>query len=78
MPLFRGIIFLYGKTPPVSQADVIRKLSEAAGVDCGAFKKALDEKKSGARLSIGELNALFKEYYAATEQLEKVVDEIKV
>lgn len=78
MPLFRGIILLLGKQPPVLQHDVLGTLSEAAGVDCGIFEKVLKEKRQKAKLSIEELNTIFEDYYAATERLGRIVDEIKV
>jgi hypothetical protein len=77
IPLFRGIVFLLGKQPPVLQNDVIRALSEATGVDCTVFEKVLDEKRERVKLTIEALNTIFEDYYAATEQLVRVVNEIK-
>lgn len=77
IPLLRGIIMLLGKTPPIEWDEVLRKLQQVTAVDCGVLKKVLDEKRQRAKLSIQELNALFEDYYAATEKLQKVVDEIK-
>jgi|Deesub1362A_J573_1020465.scaffolds.fasta_scaffold00004_18 hypothetical protein len=78
MPLFRGIILLFGKQPPVLQHDVIKVLSEVTGVDCNVFEKVLWEKKEKKKLSIEELNTIFEDYYAATEKLGRIVDEIKI
>jgi hypothetical protein len=78
IPLFRGIIMLFGKQPPVLQHDVLRAMTEATGVDCGVFEKILKEKREGIRLSKEELDTVFEDYYAATERLGKIVDEIKV
>ena len=77
IPLLRGIIMLLGKTPPVEWDEVLQKLQQVTAVDCGVLKKVLDEKRQRAKLSLQELNALFEDYYAATEKLQKVVDEIK-
>jgi len=77
MPLFRGIIFLFGKEPPVRQSDVIRALSEAAQINTDVFTKVLKEKHEKMKLSIDELNTIFEDYYAATEKLGKIVDEIQ-
>ena len=78
VPLFRGIIRLLGTEPPVRQMDVISALSEAAGLDTGAFARVLREKHQKGRLSIDELNTIFEDYYTATEKLERIIDEIKV
>ena len=78
IPLFRGIISLLGKEPPVKQSDVISTLSEAAGLDTGIFARVLKEKHEKVKLSIEELNTIFEDYYAATEKLGRIVDEIKI
>jgi hypothetical protein len=77
IPLFRGIIFLLGKEPPVLQEDVISSLSEASGIDTDIFTRILREKYEKRKHTIDELNTIFEDYYAATEKLGKIVDEIK-
>jgi len=76
MPLFRGIIVLAGKEPPVLQSEVIKVLSDAVKIDTGIYAKVLKEKRDKIKLSIEELNTIFEEYYSATEKLGKIVDEI--
>ncbi len=78
MPLFRGIISLFGKTPPVAWDDVLGKLQQVSDVNCDVYRKVLDEKRQREKLPLTELNTLFEDYYAATEKLGKVVDEVKV
>lgn len=77
IPLFRGIILLLGKEPPVRQSEVITALSEAAGINTDIFAKILQEKHDRVKLSIEELNTIFEDYYTATEKLGKVTDEIQ-
>lgn len=77
MPLFRGIITLAGKEPPILQSEVIRTLSDAVKIDTGIFAKVLREKREKARLSIDELNTIFEDYYSVTEKLGKIIDDIK-
>ena len=77
IPLFRGIIFLFGKTPRVRQHEVIEALGVESGVNTDVFAKVLREKHQKLKLSMDELNTMFEEYYAATEKLGKIVDEIK-
>jgi len=77
MPLFRGIISLFGKTPPIVMDDVLEKLQQVTDINCEVYWNVLNEKRQKGQLSLTELNSLFKEYYSATEKLGKVVDEIK-
>lgn len=78
IPLFRGIIFLFGKTPPLKQQDVMEALAAESGVNTDVFAKVLREKHQKVKLSMNELNTMFEDYYAATEKLGKIVDEIKL
>lgn len=78
IPLFRGIIVLLGKEPPVRQQDVISSLSEAANINTDVFSRILKEKHKKIKLSLEELNTIFEDYYAAAEKLGKIVDEIKL
>jgi hypothetical protein len=77
IPLFRGIIVLLGNEPPVLQGDILTALGKATGIDTGVFSKVLKEKRERIKLSLEELNTIFEEYYAATEKLGRIVDEIK-
>lgn len=77
IPLFRGIIVLLGKEPPVKQVEVITALAEASGISTDVFAKVLKEKHEKIKLSIEELNTIFEDYYAAIEKLGEIVDDIK-
>ncbi len=77
IPLFRGIILLLGKEPPIKQSDVITALSDASNIDTKIFSRVLKEKHDRIKLSIEELNTIFEDYYAATEKLGETVDAIK-
>ena len=76
IPLFRGIIILLGKEPPVRQREVITALSEAAQINTDVFAKVLKEKHQKMKLSLQELNTIFEDYYTATEKLGAIVNEI--
>ncbi|MGD2080214.1 MAG: hypothetical protein PVJ36_03685 [Nitrospirota bacterium] len=78
MPLFRGIIAVSGKTPPTAWNQVLDELGRVTSVDCGVYRQVLDEKRKREKLPLTRLNTLFEEYYAATEKLKKVIDEIQV
>lgn len=78
VPLFRGIITLFGKTPPVLNSEVLDALGEAAGVNCNVFERVLRGKRDGIKQGMEDLNRIFEQYYEATEQLGRVVNEIKI
>lgn len=77
IPLFRGIIQLFGEEPPVMQYEVIATLGRVVDVDPDVFVKVLKEKHEKIKLTIEELNTIFEDYYAVTERLGAIVDEIK-
>ncbi len=71
IPLFRGIIVLFGKNPPLRQSEVITALSEAVDINTDVFVKILKAKHDKIKLSIDELNTLFEDCYEATEKIGK-------
>lgn len=77
IPLFRGIISLLGKEPPVIQSKVMASLSKATNINTEVFSKILRIRHEKVRLSIDELNTIFEDYYSATEKIGKIVDEIQ-
>jgi len=77
IPLFRGIILLLGKEPPVRQSEVVTAITEAADIKTDIFAKVLKEKRERIKLSVEELDRIFEDYYEATEKLGRMVDEIK-
>lgn len=77
IPLFRGIIFLLDKQPPIRQDEVLKTLAEVSEINTGVFTKVLKEKREKIKLGIDDLNTIFEDYYAVTEKLGKIVDGIK-
>ncbi len=77
IPLFRGIIVLFGKEPPLRPSEVLTALSEAVDINTDIFVKVLKAKQDKINLSIDELNTIFEDYYEATEKIGKIVDAIK-
>ncbi len=77
IPLFRSIIVLFDKEPPVRHGEVIKALAEAVPVNTGVFAEVLKEKHEKVKLSIEKLNTIFEDYYSATELLGKVIDDIQ-
>lgn len=78
MSLFRGIIFLMGKEPPIKRHEVITAFSASTGINTDAFKRILDIKRRKLKLTKDELNTIFEEYYIASEKIGKIIDELQV
>ncbi len=78
MPLLRAIVHLFGETPPVKRSDVLVRLENLTGVKTGIFEKMLLLRRGEISLSERELESAFEEYYHATEELTRKVDEIKI
>jgi hypothetical protein len=76
IPLFRAIITLLGKQPPIRQQEVITAISQSANINTSAFMKVLRKKRGEIKFSKEDLSTIFMDYYMAIEKLEKIVDEI--
>lgn len=76
MALFRAIITLLGKEPPLSRAEVIAVLGSACAIDTTVFQNLLDLKAGRARPSDIEMLFYFEKYYTALEAVGKVIDEL--
>jgi hypothetical protein len=78
MALFRAIITLLGKEPPIPRADVIKALVDAAQLDTDIFEKLLKLKAKLLKPLEQELHALFEHYYRALEAIGKIIDDLRV
>lgn len=78
IPLFRGIIVLFGKPAPRKNQEVLSTLQELSGVNTDAFRTILKARKDKIKLSIEALNSIFEDYYKAVKKLGDITDEIKV
>jgi len=77
IPLFKGIILVLGKEPPVTNPDVLSVLEEVSGVNTSVFKTVLKQKKQKTKLTMEQLNTIFQDYYTAIEKLGDITDDIK-
>ncbi len=78
MALFRAIISLLGKQPPVPRTEVITTLGTATGIDTDIFEKLLALKTGHIKPSAQELSSFFEHYYNALESVGKIIDELHV
>jgi hypothetical protein len=77
IPLFRGMILILGKEPPLRNEDVLQVLENVSGVDTQVFKTVLKQKRQKTKMAISHLNVIFKDYYAAVEKLGDITDGIE-
>lgn len=78
MALFRAIILLLGKEPPIARIEVIRAFGSAAAISTDIFETLLRLKSGLLKPSEHELLALFENYYRALESTEKTIDALHV
>jgi len=74
MALFRAIILLLGKQPPVPRKDVIQLFCSATATRTGIFDALLSLKAGTLKPSEHELRALFEHYYEALESAGRTID----
>jgi hypothetical protein len=77
IPLFRSIIVLLGKEPPLRNHDVLTTLEEVSGINTRVFRTVFAQKKQKTKLSMEQLNAIFEDYYTALEKLGDITDDLK-
>lgn len=77
LPLFRAILHLAGRTPPLGHTEVLTNLAGTVGLDIDIFELMYRMKLQGTPLPENqELRSCFSRYYTATEQLARYVDQI--
>jgi len=76
IPVFRGIIRLYGEEPALGFDPVIDQLGRLTGVETEPFRRALEQRRGRGRLDMTGIKRLFEDFYAATDRLGSVVDAI--
>jgi hypothetical protein len=72
--LFRAIIRLLGKEPPVLRAEVITTLGTATGINTDIFEQLLALKTGRINPSAQELASFFERFYGALESTGKIID----
>jgi hypothetical protein len=78
MALFRAIITLLGKEPPIPRTDVITMLGTATGINTNIFESLLMLKTKLLKPSEQELASFFERYYNTLEAMGKIVDDLTV
>ncbi len=76
MALFRAVITLLGKEPPIPRTDVITTLGAATRIDTDVFKSLLMLKLKLLKPSEQELASLFERYYKTLEAAGKIINDL--
>jgi hypothetical protein len=74
--LFRPVLMLMGKEPPVNKRDTVAALSDSLGLDGMVFETILDIRSSGTDMPVisdEQANEVFTAYLS---QLERVIDAV--
>jgi hypothetical protein len=77
--LFRPVLLLMGKEPPVKKLDAVRATVEALGLDGEAFERILDMRATGTEapeMSEHDANDLFSAYLLQLERVIETVDKM--
>lgn len=78
MALFRAIIYLLDKEPPIPRTDVINMLGVTARIETEIFQKLLMLKARTIKPTAQELLSFFEKYYNVLESVEKITDDLHV
>jgi hypothetical protein len=78
MALFRAIITLLGKEPPIPRTDVITTLGSATGINTDIFENLLMLKLKLLKPSEQELASIFERYYKTLEAAGKIIDDLTI
>ncbi len=78
IPLFRAIIFLLGKEPPIIRHDVITTFQEVAAADSDIFEKLMLLRNKQIKPSKEELNHIFEHYHNSLKKIGKIIDELRI
>ncbi len=78
MALFRAIITLLGKEPPIPRTDVITVLGAATGINTDIFENLLMLKLKLLKPSEQELASFFERYYKTLEAAGKIIDDLTI
>lgn len=78
MALFRAIITLLGKEPPIPRTDVITMLGAATGINTDIFESLLMLKTKLLKPSEQELASFFERYYKTLEAAGKIIDDLTI
>ena len=78
LPLFLGILFLYGHEIPKEKGDVLHSINEFCGVDMKVYRNLMDIRFRNFYPPIEALKETFKNLYRVLDTITKKVDELNL
>ncbi|OGW39543.1 MAG: hypothetical protein A2010_09945 [Nitrospirae bacterium GWD2_57_9] len=76
MALFRAVILLMDKQPPVARAEVINQFGSCCGIGTDIFRELLALKSGNSKPSEQELRRMFERYSETLDAVRKIIDEL--
>lgn len=76
MPLFRAVILLLGKKPPIARPEVITTFTECCNIDSAILRDLLALKNARIKPAEQNLRKMFERYYRSLETIGKIIDEL--
>ena len=77
IPVFRGVLRLFGFTPPNDFLELARKIEELTGFSSSILEKAWEIKR-GILISHDDLNKITYQFHEELEKLIDLIDRLKV
>jgi predicted nucleotidyltransferase len=74
--LFRAVLILHDREPPVSKAESVRATVRLLGLDESCFNKLLELRSKSKTLTEAEANNIFSAYLSQIERVIEAVDRI--
>ena len=75
--LFRAVLTLHGKEPPINKPDSVRATVRLLGLDEAPFEKILElRNKTSTTMTTAEANNVFSGYMAQIERVIQAVDQV--
>ncbi len=75
-PVFRNLIRLKGKTPPVKREEIYRQLCAEFNLDSDAFLAILRDSKNDEKIGTQDVEVFFERYIAQIQKLAIAVDQL--
>ena len=76
IPVFRNVIRLKGKKPPIEKESIIKKLGEEFAIEEDLFFSILKDKKNNEKIGSQDLEPFLECYIEEIKKLAKFTDEL--
>jgi len=77
IPLFRGILSLLDKEPPVGASEVVKGIGEVSHFDADIFEEVYKIRHKKLKPTKEQIEGIFQRYYRATENIGSFVNDLQ-